>query len=254
MKKISVLLILLSTLITGCSKNKESDSFERYMEEGKRAIASDEYEVASKFFSLATKENNEDTEAKALYNQSNNLVEVLQSIEDEKYDVAIQLCDTVEKISSKSSIIKDVAKSLKEECNTLLKKSKEDSEEEINTNTTISKKTYYLDSLNAIEENYKYAYDDFISEVELSEMLGKEYSQWDKILNEIWSVLKEQLPDEEIKGLTRNQKTWIKTKEADADFAQEEGGTGTLGLEMKADSLLQSTKERCYYLVYNYMI
>lgn len=254
MKKIAVLLILLCTLITGCSKGEESNSFEKYMEEGKRAIASDEYEVASKFFSLAIEENNEDTEAKALYNQSNNLVEALQSIEDEKYDEAIQLCDAVEKISSKSNMIKDVAKSLKEECNTLLKKSKEEYDEEISTNTTAYKKSYYLDCLNTIEENYKYAYDDLISGVEIREMLGQEYSQWDKTLNEIWYVLKEQLPTDEIKSLTSNQKSWIKTKEADADFAQEEGGTGSLGLEMRADSLLESTKERCYYLVYNYMI
>jgi len=253
MKKIAVLLILLSTLITGCSKNEESNSFERYMEEGKRAIASDEYEVASKFFSLAIEENNKDTEAKALYNQSNNLVEALQSIEDEKYDEAIQLCDAAEKISSKSNMIKDVAKSLKEECNTLLKKSKEEYDEEISANTISLKKSYYLDCLNAIEENYKYAYDDLISGVELREMLGQEYSQWDKALNEIWYVLKEQLPTDEIKSLTINQKSWIKTKEEDADFAQEEGGTGSLGLEMRADSLLESTKERCYYLVYNYM-
>lgn len=253
MKKVTVLLILLSTFITGCSKNKESNSFGRYMEEGKRAIASDEYEVANKFFSLAIEEDNKDIEAKALYNQSNNLVEALQSIEDEKYDVAIQLCDAVEKTSSKSNLIKDVAKSLKEECKTLLKKSKDDSEEEISIGSTISKKSYYLDSLNAIEESYKYAYDDLISGVELREILGKEYSQWNKALNEIWSILEEQLPNEEIKGLARNQKKWLKTKEADADFAQEEGGTGTVGLEMRADSLLESTKERCYYLVYNYM-
>ncbi|MDZ4910641.1 DUF1311 domain-containing protein, partial [Clostridium perfringens] len=137
-----------------------------------------------------------------------------------------------------SNMIKEVAKSLKEECNTLLKKSKEEYDEEINANTINLKKSYYLDCLNTIEENYKYAYDDLISGVELREMLGQEYSQWDKTLNEIWSVLKEQLPNEEIKGLTQNQKTWIKTKKADADFAQEEGGTGTLGLEMRADSLL----------------
>lgn len=106
MNKIAVLLILVSTFITGCSKNKELNSFERYIEEGKRAIASDEYEVANKFFLLAIEENNKDTEAKALYKQSSNLVEALQSIESEKYDVAIQLCDDVEKISSKSNIIK----------------------------------------------------------------------------------------------------------------------------------------------------
>ncbi|WP_343348897.1 lysozyme inhibitor LprI family protein [Terrisporobacter petrolearius] len=253
MKKIAVLLILLSTFITGCSKNKELNSFQRYMEEGKRAIASDEYEIANKFFSLAIEENNKDTEAKALYKQSSNLVEALQSIENEKYDVSIQLCDATENVSSRSNIIKDVAKSLKEECKTLLKKSKEDFEDEGSINTIISKKLYYLDSLNAIEKNYKYAYDNLIWGVELREILGKEYLQWNTALNEIWSILEEQLANEEIKGLERDQKIWLKTKEADADFSQEEGGTKTLGLKMKADSLLESTKERCYYLVYNYM-
>lgn len=134
-----------------------------------------------------------------------------------------------------------------------MKKSKEDSEDEVSINTTNSKKLYYLDSLNAIEENYKHAYDDLRWGVELREILGKEYSQWNTVLNEIWSILEEQLPNEEITGLEQNQKIWLKTKEADADVAQEEGGTETLGLQMRADSLLESTKERCYYLVYNYM-
>ncbi|WP_434796350.1 lysozyme inhibitor LprI family protein [Terrisporobacter vanillatitrophus] len=253
MKKVAVLLILLSTLITGCSKNKESNSFERYMEEGKRAVASEEYEVANKFFLLAMEENNKDTEAKALYNQSKNLVEVLKSIEDEKYDVAIQLCDAIEKVSSKSNIIKDVAKSLKEECSTLLEKLKEEAEEEISTRTITYKKTYYLNYLNTIDKNYKDAYDNVVAGAGLRKILEEEYSQWDEALNEILSVLKEQLPSDEMKSLTNSQKSWIKIREEDADLAQEEGGTGTLGLEMRADYLLETTKERCYYLVYDYM-
>ncbi|WP_419727589.1 hypothetical protein [Terrisporobacter petrolearius] len=39
--------------------------------------------------------------------------------------------------------------------------------------------------MNAIEENYKHAYDDFIWVVELREILGKEYSQWNTALKEI---------------------------------------------------------------------
>ena len=93
----------------GVSKSEKSSSFDKYMEEGKTAVASEQYEKALKFFSLAKEEKADDIEANALYNQSNNLVEAIKLKIDKKYDVAIQLCDVIEKMSSESSVIKEAA-------------------------------------------------------------------------------------------------------------------------------------------------
>ena len=138
MKKVLGLLVVCCILITGCQKSEESTSFDKYMEEGKTAVASEQYEKALKFFSLAKEEKADDTEANSLYNQSNNLVEAIKSKNDKKYDVAIQLCNLIEKMSSKSSIIKEAAKSLKNECDTLSKKEDEKETVSEQTNTNVS--------------------------------------------------------------------------------------------------------------------
>ena len=70
MKKLLSLLVVCCILITGCQKSEESSSFDKYMEEGKTAVASEQYEKALKFFSLAKEEKSDDIEANALYNQS----------------------------------------------------------------------------------------------------------------------------------------------------------------------------------------
>ena len=72
--------------ITGCSKN-DNQSFEKYMEEGKIAIANQEYDKALNFFTLALEENKDDTDVKSLYNQTKNLVEAIDSKEKKNYTI-----------------------------------------------------------------------------------------------------------------------------------------------------------------------
>lgn len=265
MKKLLSLLVVCCILITGCQKSEESSSFDKYMEEGKTAVASEQYEKALKFFSLAKEEKADDIEANALYNQSNNLVEVIKSKNDQKYDVAIQLCDVIEKMSSESSVIKEAAKSLKDECDTLSKKEdeKETASEQTNNNVSNNSinnhtntdnstpKYYYLNRLNNIRANYANAYDNLVSTSEIREMASREYSDWDNLLNQIWGTLKEQLPTSVMRNLTTEQKSWIKQKEARAKELSSQ--PGTISLIESASYLAETTKERCYYLVNNYM-
>lgn len=261
MKKLLSLLVVCCILITGCQKSEESSSFDKYMEEGKTAVASEQYEKALKFFSLAKEEKADDIEANALYNQSNNLVEAIKSKNDQKYDVAIQLCDVIEKMSSESSVIKEAAKSLKDECDTLYKK--ETASEQTNNNVSNNSannhtstdnstpKYYYLNRLNNIKSNYANAYDNLVSTSEIREMASREYSDWDNLLNQIWGTLKEQLPSSVMRNLTTEQKSWIKQKEARAKELSSQ--PGTMSLIESTSYLSETTKERCYYLVNNYM-
>ncbi|WP_455539675.1 lysozyme inhibitor LprI family protein [Terrisporobacter sp.] len=253
MKKILSLIILCCFIVTGCQKGKESGSFDKYMKEGKEAVASEEYKQAMKFFQLAKEEKKDDAEANALYNQSNNLVEAIKCKKDKNYDFAIQLCNVVEKTNSESNAVKEAAKSLKDECDTLIKKEAQKAEKEevdIGKKQTKSNneksnsdmhdstpKYYYLDELKDIETKYdNVGYDLSIDE--------QAYSDWDNALNQIWATLKNQLPVGVMHNLTVEQKFWIKQKEAKAN---------ALSIDERINYLVEATKERCYYLVNNYV-
>ncbi|MGL4847441.1 MAG: lysozyme inhibitor LprI family protein [Clostridium sp.] len=72
------------------------------------------------------------------------------------------------------------------------------------------------------------------------------YHTWDGELNKIWGVLQNMLPKSEMASLTADEKAWIQTK------AQYQEGYNN-GDAQATRALAQMTKERCYYLVNNYM-
>lgn len=82
---------------------------------------------------------------------------------------------------------------------------------------------------------------------------NKQYESWDKALNEIYGVLKQQLSADEMKKLNTEEVQWIKEKEAKAKKAASEFEGGTFASVAYSDSLAQTTKARCYELVDKYM-
>lgn len=87
----------------------------------------------------------------------------------------------------------------------------------------------------------------------MSEAAGKEYERWDTALNDIYSELKQQLAENEMAELKKEQLDWIAYRDDKAKKAslQYEGGTME-ALEYTA-TLASVTKERCYELVEKYM-
>lgn len=81
----------------------------------------------------------------------------------------------------------------------------------------------------------------------------KEYDMYDKELNDIYGLLKKELSPEVMKSLQAEEVEWIEQKEAKAkkEASQYEGGT--LAPVVYISSLYESTKQRCYDLVNNYM-
>lgn len=82
---------------------------------------------------------------------------------------------------------------------------------------------------------------------------GQRFDVWDALLNEIYGVLKEQLPHEEMDNLRKEQRIWIKNRDASAKEAslKYEGGTQEhLEYVVVLNNL---TEERCFELVQNYM-
>lgn len=89
--------------------------------------------------------------------------------------------------------------------------------------------------------------------VELEKEEAERLDRWDEALNEIYSVLNEQLSAEEMEQLREEQRDWIKERDQKAKEAslKYEGGTME-GLEYVATQA-SVTKDRCYELVAKYM-
>ena len=275
MKKILIILTICMLSITGCSKN-DNQSFEKYMEEGKMAVANQEYDKALNFFTLALEENKDDTDVKSLYNQTKNLVEAIDSKEKKNYTVAIQLCDVISNMESNTNIIKDAADKVKKESNELMEKAQrqekekeieekktqakeENIKENINNDTTSksSTKQYYLKRLSQVEDEVAQLQNssEFTngSTLDMRRIMGECYTKWDDLLNSIYGVLKTQLSESEMNSLRNKQKAWIKYRDSEADkaFSEYEGGTMA---PLEATSVnAELTRKRCYELVNQYM-
>lgn len=133
----------------------------------------------------------------------------------------------------------------------------EDSTKENTSNgNTISKKNEYLEQLNKLEaelnSSLKEKYDSGIT-LEMSEAASKEYEQWDYMLNDIYSCLREILTSEEMDKLTEEQLNWIALRDKKAEEAATEFEGGSFAPVNQLLSLKTITKERCYELVDLYM-
>ena len=273
MKKILVILTICILSITGCSKG-DNQSFEKYMEEGRMAVANQEYDKALNFFTLALEENKDDTDAKSLYNQTKNLVEAIDSKDQKNYTVAIQLCDVISNMESNTNIIKDAAENVKKESNELMEKAQrqdkekerekektqakeENIKENISNDTTneSSTKQYYLKRLSEVEDEVAYLQKSSNngSTAELREMVGKCYTKWDDLLNSIYGVLKTQLSESEMNSLRNKQRSWIKYRDSEADKAAAEYEGGSMAPLEATSVKAELTRQRCYELVNQYM-
>lgn len=120
---------------------------------------------------------------------------------------------------------------------------------------TASMKTEYLEKLNTMKAEIQEQIDNSkaTTTVELMKEAEDRYEAWDQELNNIYSVIQEQLPEDERAILTDEQRNWIverdnAAKEASLKF---EGGTAE-NLEYTA-ALANETEKRCFELVEKYM-
>lgn len=82
---------------------------------------------------------------------------------------------------------------------------------------------------------------------------GISYEMYDKALNEIYALLKEELSPETMNELKTEQMKWIEQKEDTADEERKKYEGGTFEYVAYYISTYESTKERCYELVNDYM-
>lgn len=124
-----------------------------------------------------------------------------------------------------------------------------------NTNTGL-KKQDYIEQLNKLKSNLEASSDKRYESPVTSDLIqaaNEEYKLWDDKLNEIYSILKKQLPKDTMDKLTEEEIAWIKIRDENAEAAAKANEDGSIAPLNKVISLIESTSDRCFELVNNYM-
>lgn len=127
---------------------------------------------------------------------------------------------------------------------------------EITNKEDEEKKSYkeeYLKKLDSLDEYLKTSVNEGITTVEMKEAENTRYKSWDDMLNEIYNFLKTQLTEDEMKKLQEEEINWIKYRDETAENEAKKFEGGTLQPIAYISSLTETTKNRCYELVNNYM-
>lgn len=109
-----------------------------------------------------------------------------------------------------------------------------------------------ISKINAIYEDAAIVWETG-STIEILENSQKEYEEWDKLLNDIYNTLKENLDDVQFIELRELQREWINKRDEVAKEASLPFEGGTLESPIYISIQANETKLRCYWLVQNYM-
>lgn len=127
-------------------------------------------------------------------------------------------------------------------------------EEDSSTNNTeASLKEAYLKKLNEAKKETEELEAADSSTYALKKVENDRWDIWDKLLNEIYGVLNEQLPPKEMDQLREKQRNWIKYRDDTALEASLKYKGGTQEHLEYVSVLANLTEERCYVLVEDYM-
>lgn len=118
-----------------------------------------------------------------------------------------------------------------------------------------SPKQLYLEKLDQLSSYLKVSLEEKYNSPVSQDLLNaanEEYTEWDSMLNEIYSQLKTQLSTSDMETLTSNQIKWLDTRDLNSRLAGETTD-GSISPLLSIMSLIESTKSRCYVLINNYM-
>ena len=82
---------------------------------------------------------------------------------------------------------------------------------------------------------------------------GKQAKLYDDELNQIYDYLKQNLSKEKAKELEKSEMAWIKEKESNIAEIKKQYEGGSVTPLMVNSEVAKESKERCYYLIDNYM-
>lgn len=129
-------------------------------------------------------------------------------------------------------------------------------ENNIEKNAALKKKDKYLKIMSELDNEVRELADSELNgdQEALLNYTSKIYKKYDTVLNMIYGDITYALENDELEKLKQDENEWIKKKDEMASYAVGTDDT-TESDENWAyfDSLATTTKERCYYLIHNYM-
>lgn len=139
MKKIILLIAVISIMTVGCSKKSKDDND---FSLGQAALEKGNYKEAIEYLQKAVNKNSENDDARTMYIQAMNISKAIKYKEEGNYHKAIKLLDETVKLSGGSLESREKAMEMKEEYQNLLeqklsqaKKRKESAKESIKKDT-----------------------------------------------------------------------------------------------------------------------
>jgi uncharacterized protein YecT (DUF1311 family) len=126
-------------------------------------------------------------------------------------------------------------------------------EDDSPTNEESSIKEEYLNKLHNTKKEMDEVEPADSSTYALKNVEGNRYDVWDGLLNEVYGVLKGQLPAEEMDQLRQEQRDWIKYRDENAKEASLKYEGGTMEHLEYVAVLANLTEDRCFELVEGYM-
>lgn len=91
-----------------------------------------------------------------------------------------------------------------------------------------------------------------VSTYDMKTTLENEWKLWDSELNNIYGIIKGNLPEDQVEALVKDERAWIASRDAKAAESAGKYEGGTMESVEYLASMANSTRERVYYLVEQY--
>ncbi|EOU1756057.1 lysozyme inhibitor LprI family protein [Clostridium perfringens] len=138
-------------------------------------------------------------------------------------------------------------------------KSTSSKKENTKAESSLSKaKSEYLQKMKKIDSESKkldkeYDSDRGSTQAGMNGISGEQAKLYDDELNQIYDYLKQNLSKEKAKELEKSEMAWIKEKESNIAEIKKQYEGGSVTPLMVNSEVAKESKERCYYLIDNYM-
>ena len=245
---ISLLAVVLSLgVLVGCGDKANSSN------EGASVNSSENSEAASSKDSAdVVKDKGEADKAQAKDKEATNKDESEKKEEDSKNDSSTKETAKVDNSNKKES--KGASNSSKKEESKSASK-KENSKDE---SSLAKAKSEYLQKMKKIDSeseklDKEYETEEGSTQMGMNIISGKQAKLYDDELNQIYDYLKQNLRKEKSKELEKSEMAWIKEKESNIAEIRKQYEGGSITPLMVNSEVAKESKERCYYLIDNYM-
>lgn len=243
---ISLLAVVLSLgVLAGCGDKTSSSN------EGASVNSSENSEASgAKDSSDVAKDTGEGDKAQA--KEATNQAESEKKEENNKTDSTTKENETAKVDNSNKKESKETSDSSKKE------ESKSTSKNESSKAEGSKVKSQYIQRMKKIDSESKkldkeYDTDRGSTQAGMNGISGEQAKLYDDELNEIYDYLKQNLSKEKAKELEKSEMAWIKEKENKiAEIKKQYNGGSVLPLMVNSE-VAKESKERCYYLIDNYM-